>query len=219
MKLRLNKAHFPVKVLGPGRRIGIWVQGCSIGCPGCISQDTWNADPSKEIDIEVLLAWCRTVCETGSNVDGVTISGGEPFEQPEALAALLDGLHVWRSELDKPFDILCYSGKSYKALQKHCAGLLAKLDALIPEPFIERQPRGKLWRGSTNQPLILLSPLGHERYEPFVQQAYEGKGDFQVTVDGKRIWYIGIPEREDMQDFDEALKKQGIEQAGVSWRA
>ncbi len=47
MNILLNKAHFPVTVLGPGRRIGIWLQGCSIGCAGCISQDTWEADATK----------------------------------------------------------------------------------------------------------------------------------------------------------------------------
>ncbi|HSV19446.1 MAG TPA: 4Fe-4S cluster-binding domain-containing protein, partial [Casimicrobiaceae bacterium] len=45
--IELNKAHWPVTVLGPGKRIGLWLQGCSIHCPGCVSQDTWSADPSK----------------------------------------------------------------------------------------------------------------------------------------------------------------------------
>ena len=39
--IRLNKAHYPVTALGPGRRIGLWLQGCALACPGCISQDSW----------------------------------------------------------------------------------------------------------------------------------------------------------------------------------
>ena len=49
MKIAINKAHFPVTVLGPGRRIGIWLQGCSIHCKGCVSQDTWAADPGRTV--------------------------------------------------------------------------------------------------------------------------------------------------------------------------
>jgi anaerobic ribonucleoside-triphosphate reductase activating protein len=97
MKIRLNKAHFPVTTLGPGQRIGLWVQGCHIQCPGCLSRDTWESDPAREVELELVLAWCRYVAPEGCG--GVTISGGEPFEQPAALAALLDGLIAWRREI------------------------------------------------------------------------------------------------------------------------
>src|SRR4051812_41543155 len=100
MHIRLNKAHFPVSSLGPGRRIGIWFQGCSIGCPGCISQDTWEADESSLVDLTVVLDWCRHQIQ--GCPEGVTISGGEPFEQAAALVTLLDGLSVWRQEAKLP---------------------------------------------------------------------------------------------------------------------
>ena len=106
--LELNKAHWPVTVLGPGRRIGLWVQGCSIHCPGCVSQDTWPSDPAKAIAVRDLVAWCRRTA--GDAVEGVTISGGEPFDQPVALAALLRALDAWRRHARLDFDILCYSG-------------------------------------------------------------------------------------------------------------
>ena len=41
MALVVNRVHFPVTALGPGRRLGVWVQGCSIGCAGCLAHDTW----------------------------------------------------------------------------------------------------------------------------------------------------------------------------------
>src|SRR4051812_5021993 len=117
--LELNKAHWPVTVLGPGRRIGLWVQGCSIHCAGCVSQDTWPRDKRKAIAVRDLLTWCRTT--TKGELDGVTISGGEPFEQPHALIALLTGLVAWRKELHLDFDILCYSGMPYRKLEKQHA--------------------------------------------------------------------------------------------------
>ena len=92
--LQLNKAHWPVTVLGPGRRIGLWVQGCTIDCKGCVSQDTWPQDATKAIAVRDLVAWCKRTA--GDALDGVTISGGEPFEQPDGLRALLAGLRAWR---------------------------------------------------------------------------------------------------------------------------
>ena len=51
MRIRVNRVARPVTVLGPGRRLGLWVQGCSIRCPGCASEDTW--DPAAGRDLEV----------------------------------------------------------------------------------------------------------------------------------------------------------------------
>ena len=93
----ISRAHYPVTTLGVGRRIGIWFQGCSIRCKGCVSQDTWATDPSKAIPVGALLGWCKMVAPEGP--DGVTISGGEPFDQPAGLSALLDGLMIWRAQL------------------------------------------------------------------------------------------------------------------------
>ena len=184
MKIAINKAHFPVTVLGPGRRIGLWLQGCRIHCKGCVSQDTWATDPGRETTVARLLTWCReTVAAHGGGLDGVTISGGEPFDQPQALAALLDALAHWRTIEARDFDILCYSGYPLATLQKKHAALLARLDALIPEPFVEAQPLEKLWRGSANQPLVLLSDRGRERFAAFV--------DAPADAFGKRI-QVGI---------------------------
>ncbi|HAU1321526.1 TPA: radical SAM protein, partial [Legionella pneumophila] len=51
MMIYISRVHFPVTTLGPGHRIGIWFQGCSIRCPGCISTDTWNINKG-EIEIK-----------------------------------------------------------------------------------------------------------------------------------------------------------------------
>lgn len=217
MKISINKAHFPVTVLGPGRRIGIWVQGCSIGCKGCVSQDTWARDPGRDMPVAQLLNWCRRT--TAGALDGVTISGGEPFEQPRALAALLDGLHQWRGAGGPNFDILCYSGYPLATLQRDHAALLAQLDALIPEPFVHAKPLTHLWRGSANQPLVLLSPRGQDRYAKVVEASASGADKrIQAMVDGERIWYVGIPGRGDMAALEAACQARGLTFDQVSWR-
>jgi anaerobic ribonucleoside-triphosphate reductase activating protein len=215
--LQLNKAHWPVTVLGPGRRIGLWVQGCTIGCKGCVSQDTWPQDPTKAIAVRELIAWCKQVA--GSALDGVTISGGEPFEQPEGLRALLAGLRAWRQSADLDFDILCYSGYPLATLERRHAATLALLDAVIPEPYADRLPQGLVWRGSANQPLVPLSDRGRARYAAFVDAPVAGDAKrMQAAVDGGRIWMIGIPGRGDMAAVEALCASRGLALTKVSWR-
>ena len=217
MKLQLNKAHYPVTALGPGRRIGIWTQGCSIQCPGCVSLDTWKPDRSKSIEVAALIAWCKRVC--GGATDGITVSGGEPFDQPKALGALLDGLVHWRRASGQTFDILCYSGYRLERLRKDHASLLKQLDALMCDPFVEALPTLRPWRGSDNQRLVALTALGHERYDAHVDVASGEPKRFQVVADGKRIWFVGIPHRGDLDRIEQACAERGVSLAATSWRA
>jgi anaerobic ribonucleoside-triphosphate reductase activating protein len=215
--LQLNKAHWPVTVLGPGRRVGLWLQGCSIHCPGCVSQDTWDPDPAKTIAVADLVAWCRRTA--GNTLDGVTISGGEPFDQPAGLAALLGALDAWRRKESLDFDVLCYSGYPLRALERKHAKLLARLDAVIPEPYVDGLPLQNVWRGSANQTLVPLSARGRARYAPFVDASAASDGKrFQMAVEGARVWMIGIPARGDMAQVEALCASRGLALSKVSWR-
>lgn len=219
LTLALNKAHFPVTVLGPGRRIGLWLQGCSIGCPGCVSQDTWAADAGHHVPLAEVLAWCRDVTR-GQVFDGVTLSGGEPFDQPAALGALLAALHRWRRELHRDFDILCYSGHPLARLQRDHAGLLQQLDALIPEPYVDKQPMTHVWRGSANQPLVVCSERGRRRYAAHMDTPAEAPGKrMQVGISGQRVWWVGLPARGDLQALEAMCQQRGLTFETTSWRS
>ena len=216
MKVRLNKAHFPVTALGPGRRIGLWLQGCSAQCPGCISRDTWADDPSREITISGIIDWCRGVSAKGC--DGVTISGGEPFEQARALSELIKEIRAWSDEIEAKMDILCYSGLPLRRLQLDHAAILEQLDALIPEPFVASLSGGSIWRGSANQPIVPLSDLGLARYGSSALSA-EDERRLQFAIDGSTLWCIGIPERGNLEAVEIAARARGVTLGGVSWRA
>jgi len=230
MKIALNKAHFPVTVLGPGRRIGLWLQGCRIRCKGCVSQDTWDVDPARETTVARVLTWCRdTVAAHGGACDGITISGGEPFDQPEALKALLAALDQWRTTAGLDFDILCYSGYPLATLRRKHAALLDRLDALIPEPFVATQPLEKLWRGSANQSLVLLSERGRTRFGAYVDAPADTFGKrIQAGISSvpakhgegsvERVWFVGIPARGDLEELEERCAERGVRLAQVSWR-
>lgn len=215
--LQVNKAHYPVTVLGPGKRLGLWLQGCTLRCRGCVSQDTWERDPARAMKVADLLVWCRKTA--GTALDGVTISGGEPFDQPQGLRALFKGLRAWRRESGLNFDILCYSGYPLATLQQRHADLLALLDAVIPEPYADGLPLGKLWRGSANQALLPLSELGRQRYAAYLDAAAGSQGKrMQLAVEGQRIWLIGIPERDEMAQLEALCRSRGLSLETVSWR-
>src|ERR1051326_4990397 len=125
MKLFLSRVHFPVTTLGFGRRIGIWFQGCSLRCPGCVSRDTWEFGLG-ETTVESLGEAIRAEL---NSADGVTISGGEPFDQPVALEVLLRQLRAtFRG------GILVFSGHPWEQLAKRVAQWNGLIDVLISDP-------------------------------------------------------------------------------------
>lgn len=214
MNVYLNKVHFPVTALGPGRRIGIWFQGCSIGCPGCISRDTWEPNAGSATSVESLIAWCRQAAWSG--FDGVTISGGEPFEQPDSLAAILDAFDSWRRDAGASFDLLAYSGLPLKLLKRSHGNILARLDAVIAEPFIARLAPGEPGFGSSNQTLTTLSELGQSVHAGV---ASAPRRPIQVSVDDQAIWCIGVPRSGDMERLERLAKDRGLVWRAASWRA
>ena len=66
---------------GPGRRFAVWLQGCSIRCAGCCNPEMFDARRGERWSIDALIA---RIPET---VEGITLLGGEPFEQPDGAAA------------------------------------------------------------------------------------------------------------------------------------
>ncbi|MEI6209725.1 MAG: 4Fe-4S single cluster domain-containing protein [Desulfuromonadales bacterium] len=212
--IRVNKAHFPVTALGYGRRIGIWLQGCPIHCDGCISADTWEDDPEREIPLDMLLDWCMDI--SGGELDGVTITGGEPFHQPEALRALLEKLRRWRLEIGITLDILCYSGFDMNHLERRFPAILTLIDAVIPGPFLVNRPNGDSLFGSDNQSVVILSALGKERYAGalFLETC---RKQIQASSDSEGLWLIGIPGRGDMDTFRSGCTARGLDIKEVSW--
>jgi anaerobic ribonucleoside-triphosphate reductase activating protein len=214
--IMLNRAHYPVTTLGPGTRAGIWTQGCTIGCRGCASRDTWAADPAALIEVDQLVGWLATL----TGLQGLTITGGEPFQQPVALAALLRAVRAWARERPEPIDILAYSGYAYGALTRRAdaSDALSLCDAVITGPYIDRLNPGGAWRGSANQRLVVLSDLGHERFDRAAADGPEPTRRLQMSSDGSQLWLIGIPGRGDLDRLERELGERGISVGGTSWR-
>ena len=206
---RIDSLQWPITVLGFGARVAIWFQGCSIGCPGCCAKHTWDADAGKAVMLSEVLDWIRSL--PLADIDGVTITGGEPFEQPEALTGLVRSL---RRDVDFPrdVDVLCYSGFPWKRLRARYGEILRDLDAVIAEPYMER--RSPKWlRGSGNQTVHALSEIGSERYgsEPEVRNA------LQIVAAGDGVRIVGIPNRGDLEKMERRLAGYGVSFGERSW--
>ena len=214
-QLMLSRAHYPVMTLGPGVRAGIWVQGCTISCRGCASRDTWESDPSRLVDVAQLADWLATL----PRLQGLTVTGGEPFQQPDAVRALLTEVRTQAARQERPLDILVYSGYTYAALTRRttASAVLGLCDAVITGPYIDRLNPGGAWRGSANQKLIVLSQLGRERFGSD-EDAPARERRLQVSSDGRRLWLIGIPGRGDLDQFERDLASRGLTVEGQSWR-
>jgi anaerobic ribonucleoside-triphosphate reductase activating protein len=198
--LGVARLHFPITALGYGHRIGLWTQGCSIGCKGCMSLDTW-APAKRHVPIEVLLDRVSPWLEMA---DGLTISGGEPLEQPEALAAFL--------ELVRPRvsgDILAFTGFDYDEIPKLALPTLAFFDAIVCGPFDDTQTSGRPLIGSDNQALRILTPLGKTRYWD-TENGDTLIRSIDLIEDASGVWFAGIPKQGDLQRLGAILAARSI---------
>lgn len=136
---------------GPGQRFALWVQGCTIRCPGCFNPHMWSAVGGKAIEVSDLVRQIESV-----DVEGVTLLGGEPFEQAPGLAALA------REVQAAGRSVMTFSGYTFERLSRLDEGgvvqLMRHTDLLVSGPFIESLiDLDRPWAGSTNQEFHFLS--------------------------------------------------------------
>ena len=196
----VSRLHFPVTALGPGRRVGLWLQGCSIRCPGCISLDTWESD----VGIVPLPDLIARVSAMAAEADGLTISGGEPFDQPDVLSAVL---HAWRSASRR--STLVFTGREFGEIAPWLADNDGLVDAVITGPFRSEQPQTVALRGSDNQELHVLTQLGTEM-NAFERTLQPEDRRLDVMFDELgHAWFAGIPARGDLGRLRRALSSAG----------
>ncbi len=174
-------------VLGPGNRYVIWTQGCHKRCLGCVTPESHTLEggtPIKSTDLaaDIIL---------NKNIDGITITGGEPFIQSEALTEMLSVVRQYRPELS----VIIYTGYEYETLlsQPLNKKLLDYADILIDGAYIDELNDNKGIRGSSNQRIIALS----ERLKPYVVHMTTSPRKIQpVANKNGTVWRIGVPNKE-----------------------
>lgn len=187
MTLRLHNRLPGVTTLGPGVRYCIWVQGCRRQCHGCLAPETWPLDGGEQHEVSDLAAEVLAL----PDLEGLTISGGEPFEQASALSELLKTLRVQRD-----LGVIVYTGylleelKSLASPENRFADLLDLTDLLIDGPYISELDDGLSLRGSSNQRVMALT----NRYLDCVQSIYGAEGRrVELILYGLDASYAGIP--------------------------
>jgi anaerobic ribonucleoside-triphosphate reductase activating protein len=172
--LRVHAVDPRSRANGPGVRFVVWVQGCTLACPGCFNPAT-HAAAGREIPVAELAAELAA-----SGVDGLTVSGGEPLQQAAAVAELLGAARA------RGLSTLVFSGYTLAEIRALPEGerVLAELDVLVDGRYVARERLGRGLRGSENQRIHLLTPrhtLAEVEATPLAEIVIGPDGELQLT--------------------------------------
>jgi anaerobic ribonucleoside-triphosphate reductase activating protein len=161
---------------GPGKRAVIWVQGCTLGCAGCFNPTTHLASGGTRMSIETLSQQIRVL---GDQIEGITVSGGEPLQQ---MAALIPFLQRVRQET--ALSVVLFSGYSWNEIlnfPEH-GGLLAQVDVLLAGRYQQARRVARHMIGSANKTIHFLT----SRYTLADLEAVPA-AEIIITADGSVI--------------------------------
>lgn len=187
---KINYGHYVANtdLLGPYQRGVLWVQKCCFSCPGCVAK-SMQGEGGFWIDSEQMAEFFLNQPE----IEGITISGGEPFLQPEALTEMI---HFIRRKKD--LGVIVYSGLYMKELEKlaernvHVHDFLKEIDLLIDGRYEIEKDENRKAVGSSNQQIHLLT----ERYAECVESYYTPEGrKSEIRIFGKQLQLIGVPDK------------------------
>ncbi|WP_328448293.1 4Fe-4S single cluster domain-containing protein [Amycolatopsis sp. NBC_00438] len=153
---------------GPGLRCAVWTQGCSVRCPGCFNPQTWTTRGGTLLPWQDLAE--RVLAIEG--VEGVTLLGGEPFDQPEPLGAFASAVRA------AGLSVMTFTGRVLEDLPP--SKLLEATDLLVDGPFLADRPEpSRPWVGSVNQRFHFLT----DRYDESIF-ATPNRLELRIATDG-----------------------------------
>lgn len=159
---------------GPGRRAVLWLQGCSLGCPGCFNPETHPSTGGDRVPVAEVVG---RIVALGGSIQGLTISGGEPLQQLPALLALLRRLRAETS-----LSVILLTGYDWEEVQAMpgAGALLACVDVLLAGRYDPAQRLARDLRGSANKTVHWLTG----RYGPADLLAVPA-AELILTADGQ----------------------------------
>jgi anaerobic ribonucleoside-triphosphate reductase activating protein len=199
MKWRLNKIQYPIYNLGPGRRVGFWVQGCDLGCKGCVNQTLWSNNGGRSMEVVDVFNWLLTL---DVKLNGITLSGGEPFQQYESMIAFL---HLVKEKTN--LDVYCFTGYYLRELEVLFPDKLfyRYMDFLVDGRYVAERHEDMNVKGSANQTLYQIESGVAVALEALPSQRWS----VQVSRDNQ-IYMSGIPRKNDLNDLCSELARVGI---------
>ena len=183
-------------VNGPGNRYMIHLQGCSLGCKGCFNPESWSSKTKNLINVEELADKILS-----HNLDGLAISGGEPFQQPISLLHFLK--YLYKNKNPFPKGILIYSGYTEEELQKipEYSQILNYIDEIVSGRYEENLKVYDSLLSSSNQKFI----WGNQKNiieEELMNQSFE----IIIEEDGLKL--TGFPNLS--KEIRNELEKSGV---------
>jgi anaerobic ribonucleoside-triphosphate reductase activating protein len=150
MYINIHSVINSSRVNGPGDRFVIWTQGCRKGCKNCYNPETWSHYKNNLIPIDEIFENIKN-----SSATGVTISGGDPFEQPEELFYLLTKI----KQLDLSDGVIVFTGYTIDEIRvrEELNKSLDYIDVLIDGLYIEEKRISSGLAGSSNQEFYFLT--------------------------------------------------------------
>ncbi|MBE6037919.1 MAG: radical SAM protein [Anaerofustis stercorihominis] len=189
MNVRLY-AYKPVtEAFGMGKKTAIWFQGCKRRCPNCMSVDSRSLDGGYITDTDEIIKMISANLSLG--IEGIVISGGEPFLQDEALFVIASAAH----ELD--LGVTVYTGNTIEQLRdcgsEYTLRALDVIDILIDGEYVdELNDDRRRYVGSSNQRVILLT----DRYKDKYDETYNAEGRIiEADVNLDKVSITGVPTR------------------------
>ena len=177
------------KTLGPYTRFALWTQGCPFRCSGCMTEDSQSMDGGIDIAIEDI---SKLILDT-KDIEGITISGGEPFIQDKEISKLIKSI-----KSKKDLGIIIYTGFSLEQLKqkkdKNINEILQNTDILIDGLYEATLNDNISLRGSSNQNIHVLS----NRYNDIFYKYYnQQKRETEVHMLDKFAMISGIPKKKE----------------------
>lgn len=159
--IEIDRVIFPIRTLGPGKRVVIWTVGCPRRCHNCSNSELQQEGQGKLASIKGIVESLRG---RRNEIEGVTITGGDPFLQAEPLEKLVELLKENISG-----DILIYTGYTLEELREiksdSINNILNNISVLIDGPYVEELNDNKGIRGSNNQRVHIMNPSYEHLYE------------------------------------------------------
>lgn len=178
----LNVCRKGSRALGPGLRYVIWTQGCPFNCKGCTTPEGQPIVKRQLVDVKLMASDIIKRKE----IEGITISGGEPFLQAPSLSHLIRLVRKERPDMN----VIAFTGFKIEALKSpEAKSLLSELDVLIDGTFVEHLKTPKGLRGSSNQGIHFLT----DRLMTYEDELKNGERLFETRIDNDTINTIGIP--------------------------
>lgn len=190
-------------VLGPGTRYAIWLQGCDKNCPFCMSPETRDRRGGFLMDVKRIYEELVS-CDS---IEGITVSGGEPFLQ---FSPLYELLRLIKTGTD--LSVVIYTGYYLQELaaknEPKIHSIINDLsDIIIDGPYLEELNDGLSLRGSSNQNIHVLS----DRYKQTVKELYGVQGRrAEIRLSKEEAFLIGIPDKNGYEMWKRVADMNGV---------